>query len=110
MAVQVMCPVHRGPHGTRHVNNTLQRLLNPRARGRHPASSTAADGGSGGVLDDGDDASAGGDDAVLLPGDRVLQVRNAYDLGVVNGSIGVCDASAFSAPGYPGSEVGTRGC
>ncbi|MEM9554336.1 MAG: ATP-dependent RecD-like DNA helicase [Acidobacteriota bacterium] len=62
--VQVLTPMRRGLLGTAHLNAELQALLNP----------------------EGDEVSRGG--LVLRVGDRVMQQRNDYDLGVFNGDIG----------------------
>ncbi len=90
--------MHRGPLGTAALNLELQRVLNPRARGstrdttRASASSLAGKGEGEGEVgdelhhDDAGDSDASG--AALTPGDRVMQHRNNYDHGVVNGSIG----------------------
>jgi exodeoxyribonuclease V alpha subunit len=62
--IQVLSPMHKGVLGTQHVNSLLQEALNPgRAR-----------------LVRGERA--------FSPGDKVMQVRNNYDLGVFNGDIG----------------------
>lgn len=68
--VQVLTPTHKGPLGTQALNEELQRLVQrkyfgvevpPHAANRRPP---------------------------LLKGDKVIQTRNNYDLGVMNGSIG----------------------
>ena len=68
--VQVLTPTHKGPLGTQALNEELQRLVQrkrfgvevpPRPANRRPS---------------------------LLKGDKVIQTRNNYDLGVMNGSIG----------------------
>lgn len=56
--VQVLSPMHRGECGTEALNRRIRDRLNPGAPGR------------------------------LAPGDRVVQVRNNYDLEVFNGDIG----------------------
>jgi exodeoxyribonuclease V alpha subunit len=64
--VQVLVPVHRGEAGVGALNARLQEQLNP-ARAGVP------------------EARAGG--RAYRPGDRVLQLRNDYDLGVFNGDL-----------------------
>lgn len=56
--VQVLSPMHKGECGTEALNRRIRERLNPGAPGR------------------------------LAPGDRVVQVRNNYDLEVFNGDIG----------------------
>jgi exodeoxyribonuclease V alpha subunit len=65
--IQVLTPTHRGPAGVANLNVLLQAALNPPDRGRaeHRMGAT-----------------------VFRIGDRVLQVRNNYDLDVYNGDIG----------------------
>jgi len=62
--IQVLTPMNRGPLGTHTLNRELQALLNPAGR----------------------ELRAG--DRILREGDRVIQLRNNYDKGVFNGSIG----------------------
>ena len=62
--IQVLTPMNRGPLGTENLNNTLRDLLNP----------------------DGPTVTRGGQ--TLRAGDKVMQVRNNYDLEVFNGDIG----------------------
>jgi exodeoxyribonuclease V alpha subunit len=62
--IQVLTPMNRGPLGTHALNAELQNLLNPAGR----------------ELRSGDRA--------FRAGDRVIQLRNNYDRGVFNGSIG----------------------
>jgi exodeoxyribonuclease V alpha subunit len=62
--IQVLTPMNRGPLGTHMLNRELQNLLNPA----------------------GPELRAG--DRILREGDRVIQLRNNYDKGVFNGSIG----------------------
>lgn len=66
-AVQVLAPTHRGPAGVQALNRLLQAALNPPAAGRPE--------------------KLWGETAFRL-GDRVMQVRNNYDLDVYNGDIG----------------------
>jgi exodeoxyribonuclease V alpha subunit len=65
--VQVLVPMHRGEAGVGALNLSLQERLNP---------------GQDGVAE----ARAGG--RVYRRGDRVLQLRNDYDLQVFNGDLG----------------------
>ena len=59
--IQVLVPIHKGPVGTEAFNRVLRSELNP----------------------DGADVGAG-----LRVGDKVIQVRNNYDLDVQNGDVG----------------------
>jgi exodeoxyribonuclease V alpha subunit len=61
--IQVLAPMHRSELGTTRLNETLQQRLNPNGE-RIPASRG------------------------LRIGDRVLQTRNNYELGVFNGDLG----------------------
>jgi exodeoxyribonuclease V alpha subunit len=65
--VQVLSPMHRGEAGVGALNLRLQERLNP----GHEAMPEARAGGR-----------------VYRPGDRVLQLRNDYDLQVFNGDLG----------------------
>src|SRR5262249_43381303 len=69
--VQVLCPMHRGEAGIGRLNTLLQERLNP---------------GREGVPE----ARGGG--RVYRPGDRVLQLKNDYDLKVFNGDLGTVRA------------------
>lgn len=62
--IQVLTPMHRGTLGASNLNASLQALLNP----------------------SGDEIVRGS--RALRVGDKVLQVRNNYDLEVFNGDIG----------------------
>ncbi|MFZ5587820.1 MAG: ATP-dependent RecD-like DNA helicase [Thermodesulfobacteriota bacterium] len=59
--IQVLSPMHRGPLGCANLNRLLRASLNPRAAG--------AEG--------------------LAVGDKVMQVRNNYDLEAFNGDLGL---------------------
>jgi exodeoxyribonuclease V alpha subunit len=65
--IQVLTPTHRGPAGVANLNTLLQDALNPAlpARAEHRFGATT-----------------------FRIGDRVLQIRNNYDLEVYNGDIG----------------------
>jgi exodeoxyribonuclease V alpha subunit len=63
--IQVLCPMHKGSLGTIHLNQRLQKALNPEPEGIL----------LGGLL--------------LKPGDKVMQTRNDYEKEVFNGEIGV---------------------
>jgi exodeoxyribonuclease V alpha subunit len=65
--VQVLSPVHRGEAGVGALNALLQNRLNPQREG---------------VME----ARVGG--RAYRPGDRVLQLRNDYELKVYNGDLG----------------------
>ncbi len=62
--VQVLAPMHRGLLGTVHLNQELQKLLNP----------------------DGESVERGR--SLLRLNDKVMQLRNNYDKGVFNGDLG----------------------
>lgn len=62
--IQVLSPMHRGTIGTANLNSELQQLLNPEGV-------TVGTGAKG-----------------FRIGDKVMQVRNNYDLNVYNGDIG----------------------
>lgn len=62
--VQVLTPMHRGPIGAQNLNARLQALLNPEG----PAMPRGQQ--------------------VLRVGDKVMQTKNDYDLGVFNGDVG----------------------
>jgi exodeoxyribonuclease V alpha subunit len=64
MDVQVLAPMHRGVAGISNLNQALQAALNPNARG----------------------VPLGG--ARFQVGDKVIQLRNNYDLGLFNGDLG----------------------
>lgn len=66
--IQVLTPMNRGPLGAVALNTVLQEILNP------PSSEKA------------EIAHAG---RILRVGDKVIQLRNNYDLDVFNGDIGV---------------------
>ncbi|HVU37690.1 MAG TPA: ATP-dependent RecD-like DNA helicase [Opitutales bacterium] len=64
MDVQVLAPMHKGVGGISNLNHALQAALNPHARG----------------------VPLGG--ARFQIGDKVIQLRNNYDLGLFNGDLG----------------------
>jgi exodeoxyribonuclease V alpha subunit len=66
--VQVLCPMHRGPAGSATLNERLQQVLTPGGPGQ-PERRFAG--------------------RTYRVGDKVMQVRNDYDKGVFNGSVGV---------------------
>jgi exodeoxyribonuclease V alpha subunit len=77
--VQVLTPTHKGPLGTAELNILLQRLIQrklwhfdvpPIQPGRRPK---------------------------LLVNDKVIQTRNNYDLGVMNGSMGIVRDVGFDS-------------
>jgi len=69
--IQVLSPMHRGEAGVGALNTLLQERLNPWRDGM---------------------PEARGDGRSYRPGDRVLQLRNDYDLGVFNGDLGTVEA------------------
>ncbi len=62
--IQVLTPMQRGLLGNRHLNRRLQTILNPAAQ----------------------------DNEGLNVGDKVMQVRNNYELDIFNGDIGVVES------------------
>jgi len=68
--VQVLTPVHKGPLGTVELNIILQRLIQKKLFGV-----------------DVPDVEPGRR-AEFLPGDKVIQTKNDYELGVMNGALG----------------------
>jgi exodeoxyribonuclease V alpha subunit len=78
--VQVLTPTHKGPLGTAELNIALQRLLQKKLRGFEVP-----------------DVPPGHRPA-FYPGDKVIQTRNDYELGVMNGAVGnVVEATAKGA-------------
>lgn len=72
--VQVLTPQVRGTLGTVSLNEALQRVANPESPGKRQIQIG---------------------EKILRAGDRVIQTRNNYDLGVFNGDIGrVVEVSA----------------
>ena len=69
--VQVLTPTHKGPLGTVELNNALQQVIQ---RKRYGVSAPLPEAGRR---------------AALLPGDKVIQTKNNYTLGVMNGAQGV---------------------
>ncbi|MEJ5370283.1 MAG: AAA family ATPase, partial [Bryobacteraceae bacterium] len=68
--VQVLTPTHKGPLGTMELNLALQRLLQKKLRGFEAPE------------------VAPGHRPAFYPGDKVIQTRNDYELGVMNGAMG----------------------
>lgn len=66
-AIQVLVPMHRGAAGVQALNEQLQAALNPPQPGR---------------------AEKTWGSVTLRVGDRVMQIRNNYDLDVYNGDVG----------------------
>ncbi len=80
--IQVLCPTKMGPCGTQALNVLLQGLLNPPAKGKPQLQSASR---------------------VFRPGDKVMQVRNNYEIlwqrdggeqgvGAYNGDIGIVES------------------
>ena len=69
--VQVLTPTHKGPLGTVELNIELQSLLQQKLFGVEVATVEA------------------GHRARPYPGDKVIQTKNDYDLGVMNGAMGI---------------------
>lgn len=68
--VQVLTPTHKGPLGTVELNIALQRLIQKKLFGV-----------------DAPDVEPGRRPE-FLPGDKVIQTKNDYDFGVMNGAVG----------------------
>jgi len=74
--IQVLTPTHKGPLGTVELNIELQRILQHKLFGVDVPTVEA------------------GHRARPYPGDKVIQTKNDYDLGVMNGAMGaVVDAT-----------------
>ena len=69
--VQVLTPTHKGPLGTVELNIELQRLLQQKLFGVEVSPDEA------------------GHRARPYPGDKVIQMKNDYELGVMNGAMGI---------------------
>lgn len=69
--IQVLAPMRRTAAGVDHLNQLLQKELNPLQRGKH---------------------EFGGKGAVFRLGDKVMQLRNNYQKEVFNGDIGMVTA------------------
>jgi exodeoxyribonuclease V alpha subunit len=74
--VQVLSPMYRGSGGVNMLNTLLQNVLNPK-RADRPEQPHG--------------------DRVFRVGDKVLQTRNNYDKGVVNGDLGIVVAVETNA-------------
>jgi exodeoxyribonuclease V alpha subunit len=62
--IQVLSPMHKGVLGTQNLNTVLQKELNSKEKGVERAQ------------------------VIYFTGDKVMQIRNNYELGVFNGDIG----------------------
>lgn len=69
--IQLLTPMNRGPLGTEQLNRTLRELLNP--------------------VRSGEPEVARGSRSFRI-GDKVMQIRNNYELGVFNGDLGRIEA------------------
>jgi len=69
--LQVLTPTHRGPLGTIELNLELQRLLQKK------------------LFDFDVPDVENGHRPRLYPGDKVIQMKNDYELGVMNGAMGI---------------------
>ncbi len=63
MQIQVLAPMRKGRAGITHLNVAMQEVLNPNGKPLHRKS--------------------------LRNGDKVMQIRNNYDLNVFNGDVGI---------------------
>jgi exodeoxyribonuclease V alpha subunit len=66
--IQVLSPVHRGPAGVTNLNRLLQERLNPATPGHEEVHFGST---------------------IFRRGDRVIQIRNNYEIDVYNGDIGI---------------------
>jgi exodeoxyribonuclease V alpha subunit len=88
--VQVLTPTHKGPLGTVELNIVLQRLIQQKLYGV--------------IAPDPEP----GRRAEFLAGDKVIQTKNDYDLGVMNGALGFVvdnDARRGLAVDFDGTVV-----
>ena len=88
--VQVLAPMHKGVAGVANLNLQLQAALNPRRSGLRTAAGE------------------------FRPGDKLIQLRNNYDMGVFNGDIGTVvaidpEAGALTADFDGGRHEFARG-
>ena len=82
--IQVLTPMNRGSLGVHNLNEELRQRLNPRRfnpEGRNPERFNPE-----GLNPEGQEVARGG--SVLRVGDKVMQIRNNYDLDVYNGDLG----------------------
>jgi exodeoxyribonuclease V alpha subunit len=80
--IQILSPQIRGSLGTANLNHQIQRAVNPEATNKKQISIG---------------------ERIYREGDRVIQIRNNYDIGVFNGDIGVIksiDLSEFTCKVY----------
>ncbi len=85
--VQVLTPMHGGPLGTVALNDALRAALNPAAEGRPEITRFGR---------------------LYRQGDKLMQVRNNYDLNVFNGDIGVLARLDLDAQGLDVDFDGRR--
>ncbi len=71
--VQVLTPTHKGPLGTRELNILLQRIVQRKRFGTEAP------------------VVAANRWPRILKGDKVIQMRNDYELGVMNGATGIVE-------------------
>ena len=79
--VQVLTPMHRGEVGTEELNRALQAQLNPAAKQPQRPQATTGEPTA--------DKPSTPQKVSFYVGDKVMQVRNNYELDVWNGDIGV---------------------
>jgi exodeoxyribonuclease V alpha subunit len=92
--VHVLTPTHKGPLGTVELNVELQRLLQKKLLNVEVR-----------------DVEAGHRPG-LYPGDKVIQTKNDYDLGVMNGATGIVldvDSGGGLTVDFDGQEIGIEG-
>lgn len=103
--IQVLTPMRRGLLGTENLNRELQALLNPVL-----GSSAGASAGPGAESGAG---PSGTPRLRLRTADRVMQIRNNYDLDVFNGDIGTVVASGTNGSritvSYDGRHIDYEG-
>jgi exodeoxyribonuclease V alpha subunit len=93
--VQVLTPTHRGPLGTMELNIELQRVLQKK------------------LFDFDVPDVEHGHRPRLYPGDKVIQMKNDYELGVMNGAMGIIlgvDAKGGLTIDFDGLPVEIEAC
>jgi exodeoxyribonuclease V alpha subunit len=89
--VQVLTPTHKGEAGTVELNRMLQKVVQQKVYGR--------------AVED-----SGGKRAKPLPGDKVIQMVNDYETGLMNGTVGILrervkDKTATTTPADPENDL-----
>jgi exodeoxyribonuclease V alpha subunit len=92
--VQVLTPTHKGPLGTVELNIRLQRILQRKLFGVDVAEVEP------------------GHRPRLYPNDKVMQTKNDYESGVMNGAVGIVagvDGKGGMAIDFDGNEIAIEG-